>query len=43
LKASGSPSEFRAGIDRALAKGWLTQYESGTYLRFTDADAALFA
>src|SRR5215831_5592817 len=23
LKAGGSPAEYRAGIDRALARGWL--------------------
>jgi len=43
LKAGGSPSEFRAGIDRALAKGWLMEHESGTYVRFAEAGAALFA
>jgi hypothetical protein len=37
LKAGGSPD---AGIDRALAEGWLTRYDSG---RFTEAGAALFA
>jgi len=42
-KAGGSPEEYRAGIDRAIANGWLTRHESGTYVRFTAAGAALFA
>ena len=43
LKAGGSADEFRAGIDRAVAKGWLIRHESGTYVKFTEAGAALFA
>jgi len=35
--------EYRAGIDRALAKGWLVLHESGTYVKFTETGAALFA
>ena len=41
LKAGGSGDEFRAGIDRAVTKGWLIRHESGTYLKFTEAGAAL--
>jgi hypothetical protein len=37
------PDEFRAGLDRSIAKGWLVRRESGTYVRFTEAGAALFA
>ena len=43
LKAGGSAAEYRAGIDRAIAKGWLIQHESGTYVKFTEVGAALFA
>ncbi len=43
LAAGGSPDEYRAGLDRALTKGWLERHESGTYVKFTDAGAALFA
>ena len=43
LKAGGSPTEYRAGIDRAVARGWLTRHESGTYVKFTEAGAVLFA
>ena len=43
LMTGGSPGEYRAGIDRALAKGWLIRHESGTYVKFTETGAALFA
>jgi hypothetical protein len=43
LVTGGSPAEFWAGLERAVAKGWLWLHESGTYARFTDAGAALFA
>ena len=42
LKAGGSPDEYRAGLDRAIAMGWLTRHESGTYVKFAQAGAALF-
>ena len=32
-----------AGLDYAIAKGWLELHESGTFVRFTEAGAALFA
>jgi len=31
------------GLDLAIAKGWLWLHESGTYVKFTDAGAQLFA
>jgi hypothetical protein len=43
LAAGGSPAEYRAGIERAIANGWLWRHESGTYVKFTDAGAELFA
>jgi hypothetical protein len=39
----GSPAEYKAGLDLAVARGWLALHESGTYVRFTEAGAALFA
>jgi hypothetical protein len=30
-------------VDRAIANGWLSMHESGTYVRFTQAGADLFA
>ena len=43
LAAGGSGEQFRAGIKRAIALGWLWRHESGTYVRFTDSGSALFA
>jgi hypothetical protein len=43
LAAGGTADDFRAGIERAIALGWLWRHESGTYLKFTDTGAALFA
>jgi hypothetical protein len=43
LAAGGSGNEFRAGIARAIAQGWLWRHESGTYVKFTEAGAALFS
>jgi hypothetical protein len=30
LAAGGSPAEYRAGLERAIAQGWLWRHESGT-------------
>ena len=43
LAAGGNGEDFRAGIERAIALGLLWLRESGMYLRFTEAGAALFA
>ena len=43
LKAGGTGEGFRAGIQRAIASGWLWLHESGTYVKFTPAGAELFA
>jgi hypothetical protein len=39
----GTPAEYKAGLEHAITKGWLVLHESGTYVRFTEAGAALFA
>jgi hypothetical protein len=39
----GSPPEYKAGLDLAIERGWLWLHESGTYLKFTDSGAVLFA
>ncbi|WP_024511674.1 hypothetical protein [Bradyrhizobium sp. ARR65] len=31
-----TPSEYKAGLEFAAAKGWLWMHESGTYVRFTE-------
>ena len=41
LKAT--PAECKAGLDRAIANGLLVLHESGTFVRFTQTGAALFA
>ena len=43
LAVGGAPAEYRAGIDAAIAKGWLWRHESGTNVKFTPAGAELFA
>ena len=39
----GSPDEYKAGLELAIARGWLVLHESGTYVKFTQAGAELFA
>jgi hypothetical protein len=39
----GTPAEYKVGLERAIANGWLALHESGTYVKFTEAGAALFA
>ncbi len=41
LKAT--PAENTAGLNLAIERGWLEMHEGGTYVRFTQADADLFA
>jgi hypothetical protein len=43
FQLKGSPAEYKAGLDRAIANGWLVLHESGTFVRFTQAGADLFA
>jgi hypothetical protein len=43
LAAGGSGEQFRAGIERAVALGWLWRHEGGTYVRFTEKGAEMFA
>jgi hypothetical protein len=39
----GNPAEYRAGMELAIARGWLELHDSGTYVKFTAAGADLFA
>ena len=41
LAAGGTGDDFGAGIERAIALGWLWLHESRTYVKFTDEGAAL--
>jgi hypothetical protein len=39
----GSPAEYSAGLNLTIERGWLRMHESGTYVKFTQAGAELFA
>ena len=41
LKAT--PAEYSAGLKQAIERGWLQLHESGTYVKFTQAGAEMFA
>ena len=43
FKEGGSPAEYKAGLELAIARGWLWKHASGTYVKFTQAGADLFA
>lgn len=43
LAAGGSPAEYGAGLDIAIARGWLWKHDSGTFVKFTQTGADLFA
>jgi hypothetical protein len=43
FKEGGNPAEYCAGLKLAIARGWLWMHESGTYVKFTQAGAELFA
>ena len=43
LRDPGTPVEYRAGLARAIEKGWLVLHESGTHVKFTQGGADLFA
>jgi hypothetical protein len=39
----GTPAEYTAGLKLAIERGWLVMHESGTFVKFTQAGAELFA
>ena len=39
----GTPTEYKAGLDRAISNGWLWLHDSGTYVKFTESGAITFA
>jgi hypothetical protein len=41
-KLEGTPAEYGGGLERAIANGWLALHESGTFMKFTEACAAMF-
>jgi hypothetical protein len=38
LSAQGHTSRIKAGLDLAIANGWLVMHEGGTYVKFTPAE-----
>jgi hypothetical protein len=43
LDQGGTPDQYAAALARAIKLGWLWLHESGTYVKFTEAGADLFA
>jgi hypothetical protein len=39
----GTPAQYSAGLKLAVERGWLWLHESGTYVKFTQSGAELFA
>jgi hypothetical protein len=43
FKEGGTPAEYGAGLELAIANGRLWRHESGVYVKFMQAGAELFA
>jgi hypothetical protein len=43
FQRGGSRTEYKADLNRAIERGWLVLHESGTYVRFPQAGAEVFA
>jgi hypothetical protein len=43
FKEGARPAEYKAGLNLAIERGWLTLHESSTFVRFTPAGADVFA
>ena len=43
FREHATPAEYKAGLDLAIERGWLVLHDSGTYVKFTQAGADLFA
>ena len=43
FREKGTPDEYKAGLNLAIERGWLVLHESGTFVRFTQGGAELFA
>ena len=39
----GASAEYGAGLELAIKRGWFDMHECGTYVKFTQAGAELFA
>ena len=43
FELKGTTAEYGAGLAVAINRGWLQMHESGTYVKFTEAGAQMFA
>jgi hypothetical protein len=43
FEIKGTPAQYKAGLLRAIEKGWIKLHESGTFIQFTQAGKDLFA
>ena len=43
FQIKGTPAQYGAGLKHAIERGWIVMHESGTFIRFTQAGADLFA
>ena len=43
FREHATPAEYSAGLKLAIERGWLVLHHSGTYVKFTQAGADLFA
>jgi hypothetical protein len=43
FELTATPAEYSAGLKFAIERGWLVMHASGTYVKFTQAGAELFA
>jgi hypothetical protein len=43
FELKGTPDEYSAGLKLAIDRGWIDLHESGTYVKFTQVGAELFA
>ena len=43
FEVKGTPAQYLAGLTHAIERGWILMHESGTFIRFTQAGADLFA
>jgi hypothetical protein len=43
FRERATPAEYSAGLKLAIERGWLVLHDSGTYVKFTQAGADLFA
>jgi hypothetical protein len=43
FRERATPAEYKTGFNLAIERGWLVLHQSGTYVKFTQASADLFA